>query len=46
MTGWLSYREREVLGREITKDEAREFTHMVRRIVALVLMEPELDKAT
>jgi hypothetical protein len=33
-----------VLGREITKDEAREFTHIVRRIAALLLLEPELDK--
>jgi hypothetical protein len=41
---WLSYREEEVLRRPITKDEARQFTHMVRRIGALVLMEPELDR--
>lgn len=41
---WLSYRERQVLGRYITKEEAREFTHMVRRIAALLLLEPELDK--
>ena len=41
---WLSYRERQVLGREITKEEAREFTHIVRRIAALLLLEPELDK--
>jgi hypothetical protein len=41
---WLSYRERQVLGRDITKDEAREFTHIVRRIGALLLMEPELGK--
>jgi len=40
---WLSYREKSVLGREITRDEAREFTHMVRRIAALVLLEPPLD---
>jgi hypothetical protein len=40
---WLSYRENDVLGRPITKDEAREFTHMVRRIAALLLMEPTLD---
>jgi Type ISP C-terminal specificity domain/N-6 DNA Methylase len=32
---WLSYRERQVLGRDISKDEAREFTHIVRRIAAL-----------
>lgn len=41
---WLSYRERQVLGRDITKDEAREFTHVVRRIAALLLLEPKLDK--
>ena len=41
---WLSYREHQVLGRDITKDEAREFTHIVRRIAALLLLEPELDK--
>ena len=40
---WLSYREKNVLGRGITKDEAREFTHMVRRIAALILMEQCLD---
>lgn len=42
---WLSYRERQVLGRDITKDEAREFTHIVRRIAALLLLEPELNKS-
>jgi len=41
---WLSYRERQVLGRDITKDEAREFTQIVRRIAALLLLEPELGK--
>jgi hypothetical protein len=33
-----------LLGRPITKEEAREFTHIVRRIAALLLLEPELDK--
>ena len=41
---WLSYREEEVLGRPITKEEAREFMHIVRRIAALLLLQPELDK--
>lgn len=41
---WLSYREREVLGRDITKEEAREFTHLVRRLAALILLELELDE--
>jgi hypothetical protein len=41
---WLSYREEQVLGRPISTDEAREFTHIVRRIAALLLLEPVLDK--
>lgn len=41
---WLSYREHSVLCRDITKDEAREFTHMVRRIAALLMIEPALDE--
>ena len=40
---WLSYREHVILGRDITKDEAREFTNLVRRIAALLLLEPSLD---
>jgi hypothetical protein len=41
---WLSYREFELLGRPLTPDEAREVTHMARRIAALVLLQPELDR--
>jgi hypothetical protein len=41
---WLSYREFELLGRALTPDEAREVSHMARRIAALVLLQPELDK--
>ncbi len=41
---WLSYREFDLLGRALTPDEAREVTHMARRIAALILMQPELDK--
>jgi len=45
---WLSYREKEpkekpLLGRSITKDEARYVTEMARRIAALLLMGPALD---
>jgi hypothetical protein len=40
---WLSYRERALLGRDLTTDEARYVTEMVRRIAALVLLQPELD---
>jgi hypothetical protein len=39
----LSYRERTLLGRDLTSDEARYVTEMVRRIAAFVLMAPELD---
>jgi len=41
---WLSYREFDLLGRALTPDEAREATHMARRIAALILLQPELDK--
>jgi hypothetical protein len=40
---WLSYRERELLRRVLTPDEAREVTHMARRIAAIVLLHPALD---
>lgn len=40
---WLSYREYELLGRPITVGEAREVTHMARRIAALLWMQPDLD---
>ena len=41
---WLSYREHDLLGRPLTPDEAREVTHMARRIAALILLQPELDR--
>jgi len=40
---WLSYRELDLLDRALTPDEAREVTHMARRLAALVLLQPELD---
>ncbi len=40
---WLSYRERTMLGRALTPAEAREVRDMVRRIAALLLLQPELD---
>lgn len=40
---WLSYREQEVLGRGLTPDEAREMTSMVRRIAAILVLQPSLD---
>ncbi len=40
---WLSYREKAILGRAITPDEAREVTHTARRLAAIVLLQPKLD---
>jgi hypothetical protein len=40
---WLSYRERDLLGRALNPAEAREVRDMARRIAALILMQPELD---
>jgi hypothetical protein len=41
---WLSYRERDVLGRGLTMEEARLVTAIARRIAAILLMSPELDR--
>jgi len=41
---WLSYRERPLLGRDLTVEEARYVTEMARRIAALLLLEPALDR--
>ena len=35
---WLSYRERAVLGRPLTSDEIDHFTHIARRIAAILLL--------
>ncbi|MHB0979667.1 MAG: type ISP restriction/modification enzyme [Thermoleophilia bacterium] len=43
MKKWLSYRERSLLGRDLSKDEAREVMNMARRIAAILLLEPALD---
>ncbi len=40
---WLSYREGDLLGRSLKRDEVRDVTHMARRIAALLLLEPALD---
>lgn len=42
---WLSYRERTLLGRPLTLEEALHVTHTVRRIAALLLLSPDLDAA-
>ena len=41
---WLSYREKPLLGRGLTPDEAREITDISRRIAAILLMQPELNE--
>jgi hypothetical protein len=43
MKKWLSYRERDLLGRSLTSDEAREVMNTARRIAAILLLEPALD---
>ena len=40
---WLSYREAALLGRALTADEALDFTKHVRRIAALLALQPALD---
>ncbi|ALA59440.1 type ISP restriction/modification enzyme [Nitrospira moscoviensis] len=41
---WLSYRERQLLHRSLTTEEARELTNIARRIAAILLLEPALNK--
>lgn len=40
---WLSYRERDLLDRDLSTDEVDEVTAMARRIAAIILLEPSLD---
>jgi len=40
---WLSYRERPLLGRGLSSEEAREVTNIARRIAAILLLSPALD---
>lgn len=40
---WLSYREKEVLGRPLSPQEAAHVSGMVRRIAAILLMGPALN---
>ena len=41
---WLSYREKALLGRSLTVQEARYVTDMARRVAAIMLMGPTLDE--
>jgi hypothetical protein len=43
MKKWLSYREENLLGRPLTKEEVRYVQEMARRIAAILLLEPALD---
>lgn len=40
---WLSYREKALLGRDLTEAEVYHVRDVVRRIAALLLLQPELD---
>lgn len=40
---WLSYREKDVLGRDLKISEVQHVQTMVRRIASLLLLEPRLD---
>ncbi|MDG4597163.1 MAG: N-6 DNA methylase [Candidatus Contendobacter sp.] len=40
---WLSYREKAVLGRDLLIDEAVYVTDLIRRLAALVALQPQLD---
>ena len=40
---WLSYREVKLMGRPLNKDEVRYVQEMVRRIAAILLLQPSLD---
>jgi hypothetical protein len=40
---WLSYREKELLGRSLSVDEVRYVTETARRIAAIILLGPSLD---
>jgi hypothetical protein len=40
---WISYREQNLLGRPLRDDEARYVTEMIRRIAAILLLEPALN---
>jgi len=40
---WLSYRERSILHRPLTQEDAEQFTHHTRRITALLAVNAALD---
>lgn len=40
---WLSYRDHRVLGRPLRVEELEEFQRIARRIISILLLNPELD---
>ncbi len=40
---WLSYRERDLLGRPLTVEEVKDVTAIAHRIAAILLLEPAVD---
>ncbi|MCW3100589.1 MAG: adenine specific methyltransferase [Chthonomonadaceae bacterium] len=40
---WLSYRDKKVIGRDLTDDDMREARNIIRRIAAVVMLTPDLD---
>jgi Type ISP C-terminal specificity domain len=40
---WLSYRQRDLLGRPLTVEESRHVTNMLRRLSIIVLLSDELN---
>jgi len=44
MKKWLSYRERPMLGRDLTMEEVDYVTQMARRIAAILLLSDQLDE--
>ena len=40
---WLSYRERDILGRSLNEHEVLEVSNMIRRIASIILMGDQMD---
>jgi hypothetical protein len=40
---WLSYREKALLGRDLSMDEVHEVMNVVRHIAAILLLSPALN---
>ncbi len=44
LKAWLAARQANVLGRPLKLQEAQEFTQIARRLMAIVLLGPALDR--